>query len=111
MIWAVQVLSPSTCEEARFEPLVDGLLECDFAVICCPTGAWGMRQLRSISTPTHNSIARVLEFVDAGVPVRLGSGNIVDMCSPNSRQDGVSTTTHAQASESIWTETLMKLRG
>ena len=86
-IWAVHVISPSTYEEARFEKLVDGMLECNIGVICCPTGALGMRQLRTIPTPTYNSIARVLEFVAAGVPVRLGSDNIADMCSPSTTAD------------------------
>ncbi len=86
-IWAVHVISPSTYDEARFKKLVDGLLECNIGVICCPTGALGMRQLRTVSTPTYNSIARVLEFVAAGVPVRLGSDNIADMCSPSTTAD------------------------
>ena len=87
MVWAVHVLSPSAYDDARFEKLVEGLLEHDIGVICCPSAALGMRQLRPISTPTHNSIARVLELSAAGVHVRLGSDNIADVFSPSTTAD------------------------
>lgn len=87
MVWAIHVISPSTYDERRFERLVDGLLETNIGIVCCPSGALGMRQIRSNLTPTYNSIARVLEFVDRGVHVRLGSDNIADMCSPSTTAD------------------------
>ncbi|MEL6584152.1 MAG: hypothetical protein AAFQ36_10005 [Pseudomonadota bacterium] len=83
-VWAVHVISPSTYDEARFQKLTEGLLRCNIGVICCPSGALSMRQLRPIQTPTGNSIARVLEFAAAGVPVRLGTDNMADMLSPSS---------------------------
>lgn len=86
-VWAVHVISPSTYADARFERLVDGLLETRIGVICCPTGALGMRQLRPVRTPTGNSIARVLELAAAGVPVRLGSDNVCDVFSPSTTAD------------------------
>jgi cytosine/creatinine deaminase len=81
-VWAVHMISPSTYDEARFKAMVEGLLEYNIGVICCPSAAIGMRQLRSIATPTYNSIPRVLELLAAGVPVRLASDNIADICSP-----------------------------
>lgn len=83
MVWVVHMVSPSTYDEARFARLVDGLLEHWVGVICCPSAALGMRQLRPLLTPTSNSIPRVLELVAAGVPVRLGCDNIADLCSPS----------------------------
>lgn len=82
-VWAVHMISPSTYEESRFQALVDGLIDCNIGVICCPSAAIGMRQLRPIQSPTYNSIPRVLELLAAGVPVRLASDNIADICSPS----------------------------
>lgn len=87
LVWAIHMISPSMYDEARWEALVEGLLELNVGVISCPSGAVGMRQLRSIQSPTYNSIARVLELIGAGVPVRLGSDNIADMCSPTTTPD------------------------
>jgi cytosine deaminase len=86
-VWAVHMISPSTYDDARFERLVEGLVEHDIGVICCPSAAIGMRQLRPLATPTYNSIPRVLELIAAGVHVRLGSDNIADICSPSTTAD------------------------
>lgn len=86
-IWAVHMISPSTYEDKRFYKLVDGLLENDIGVICCPSAALGMRQLRPQLTPTYNSIPRLLELAAAGVAIRLGSDNVADMCSPSTTAD------------------------
>ena len=74
-------------DEARFEKLVDGLLDNNIGVICCPSAAIGMRQLRPLHTPTYNSIPRVLELIAAGVHVRIASDNIADICSPSTTAD------------------------
>jgi cytosine/adenosine deaminase-related metal-dependent hydrolase len=87
MVWAVHVLSPAAYQEERFEALVERLVRNDVGVICCPSAALGMRQVRPLLTPTHNSIARVLELAAAGVPVRLGSDNIGDVFSPSTTAD------------------------
>lgn len=87
LVWAVHMVSPSTYDEARFQRLVEDMLELGVGLISCPSAAIGMRQLRSLSTPTYNSIPRVLELVAAGVPVRLGSDNISDICSPSTTAD------------------------
>jgi hypothetical protein len=87
MVWAVHMISPSTYDEARFDRLVHNLLEFDIGVICCPSAAIGMRQLRPLQTPTYNSIPRVLELLAAGVHVRIASDNIADICSPSTTAD------------------------
>ena len=83
LIWAVHMISPSTYDDSRFESLVKGLLRHNIGVICCPSAAIGMRQLRPMMTPTYNSIPRVLELLAEGVEVRLASDNIADICSPS----------------------------
>lgn len=87
MIWVVHMLSPSTYSEERFVRLAQDLSELNIGVICCPSAAVGMRQLRSIPTPTYNSIPRVLELLSYGVKVRLASDNIADICSPSTTAD------------------------
>ncbi len=87
MLWAIHLVSPSTYDDGRFEKLLAGLVECEIGVVCCPSAALGMRQLRSLPTPTYNSIPRVLEMVAAGVHLRLGSDNIADICSPSTTAD------------------------
>jgi hypothetical protein len=46
-----------------------------------------MRQFRPVAAPTHNSIARVLDLLAAGIPVRVGSDNICDITSPAGTTD------------------------
>ncbi|HFE37190.1 MAG TPA: hypothetical protein ENK06_02065 [Gammaproteobacteria bacterium] len=83
LIWAVHMISPSTYNDERFYRLVNDLVDLNIGVICCPSAAIGMRQLRPILTPTYNSIPRILELLVAGVHVRLASDNIADICSPS----------------------------
>lgn len=82
-VWAVHVISPSAYDEARFNELVDGLQEYNIGIISCPTSALSMRQLRQVLTPTHNSVARVLDFMAAEIPLRIGSDNIADVFLPS----------------------------
>ena len=82
-IWAVHMISPSAYAQQRWDALVDRLRASHVGVICCPSAALGMRQLRGALTPTGNSIARVLELCAAGLQVRLGSDNFDDMLSPS----------------------------
>lgn len=81
------MISPTTYTEPRFQALVDGLRRNNIGVICCPTAALGMRQLRPFQTPTDNCFPRVLDFLAAGVHVRLASDNIADACSPSTTAD------------------------
>jgi len=87
LVWAVHMISPATYDEPRFERFVAGLREMNIGVISCPSAAIGMRQLRAIQTPMYNSIPRILEMAAAGVPIRLGSDNVADMCSPSTTAD------------------------
>jgi cytosine/adenosine deaminase-related metal-dependent hydrolase len=87
MVWLIHVISPSTYEEERFQKLVDGLLRHNIGVICCPSAAISMRQLRPVHTPTFNCIARVLEMAAAGLHIRIGSDNICDITSPAGTTD------------------------
>lgn len=78
-VWAVHVISPSAYPEPRFQRLLDGLKETNIGVIVCPHAAISMRQLRPLTAPTHNCIARVREMLAAGIPVRIGTDNIGDI--------------------------------
>ena len=86
-LWLIHVISPSTYEEARFQGLMESLVHHNIGVICCPSAALSMRQLRPTPTPTYNSIARVLEMLAMGVFVRIGSDNIFDITSPAGTPD------------------------
>jgi len=86
-VWVIHMISPSGYDEPRFRRLTEGLLKHNVGVIVCPTAAISMRQLRPVQTPTHNSIARVLELCKLGIPVRLGSDNICDVFVPQGDGD------------------------
>ena len=81
-VWAVHSISPSAYDEKRFGKLVEELVRYNIGIICCPSAAISMKQLRGIQAPTHNSVARVLEMLEAGVKARLGSDNIADVFMP-----------------------------
>lgn len=87
LIWLIHVISPSRYDEPRFRKLVADLADLNIGIIVCPSAAISMRQYRAFSTPTSNSIARVLEFLEAGVHVRVGSDNICDITSPMGTPD------------------------
>jgi cytosine/adenosine deaminase-related metal-dependent hydrolase len=82
-VWAVHAVSPSCYDDARFQRLVDGLRTYNVGVISCPTAALSMFQLRPFAAPVHNSIARLLDMLVAGVQVRIGTDNIGDIFIPN----------------------------
>jgi len=81
-VWFIHTISPSAYDDVRFEQLVNRMVHHRVGVIVCPLAAISMRQVRAINGPTRNSIARVLEFSAAGIPVRVGSDNICDITSP-----------------------------
>jgi len=83
----LHAISPSAYDDARFFALTAGLADRNIGVICCPSAALSMLQLRPVQTPTFNSIARVLEMLAAGVSVRIGSDNIADIFSPAGTPD------------------------
>jgi cytosine/creatinine deaminase len=82
-VWAVHSISSSAYDEKRFQILLDNLSEYNIGVICCPSAAISMRQLRPINAPTHNSIARILEMLAKEIPVRIGSDNVADIFLPS----------------------------
>jgi len=86
-VWLVHLISPSTYDEPRFQRLLERLQRHRIGVICCPSAAISMNQLRREYTPTGNSIARVLDLLAAGIPVRVGSDNICDITSPAGTPD------------------------
>lgn len=81
-IWLIHVISPSAYDEGRFAALAQELGALNIGVVCCPAAAISMRQYRAFATPTHNSVARVLDLIVAGVHVRIGSDNVCDITSP-----------------------------
>jgi cytosine/adenosine deaminase-related metal-dependent hydrolase len=85
--WLIHAISPSAYDEERFEQLIEALAELNIGIICCPSAAISMRQIRPLMAPTHNSMARVLEMLAAGIQVRVGSDNICDITSPASTTD------------------------
>ncbi|MFH1181301.1 MAG: hypothetical protein V1705_02865 [bacterium] len=82
-VWAIHVISPSCYDESRFQKLVEGMLKEKIGVVCCPSAAISMRQMRNKLTPTHSSVARILDFMEAGIPVRIGTDNIGDVFIPS----------------------------
>lgn len=83
-VWAVHVISPSCYPENKFRQVLDGLKTRNIGVIVCPRAAISMRQNRALQTPTHNSIARILEMAYFDIPVLIGTDNIADMFVPTS---------------------------
>lgn len=92
-VWAVHAITPSAYGEERFRKLVDGLARNKIGVLCCPSAGISMYQNRSVMTPTHNSIARVLEMMLAGVDVAIGSDNNADIFVPTRTLDLYEETT------------------
>jgi len=87
MVWFIHLISPSTYDEARFQRLLEAMVRHNIGVVCCPSAAISMRQIRSLPTPTFSSIARVLDLLAHGIQVRVGSDNICDICSPAGTTD------------------------
>ena len=87
LIWFVHMISSASYEESRFARLLSNLASHHVGVICCPSAAISMRQHRPRLAPTHNSIARVLDLLATGIPVRIGSDNIFDITSPGGTTD------------------------
>lgn len=81
-VWAVHVISPSCYDDDRFQRLCDGLLEYNIGVVVCAVAGCSMRQVDTYHARIHNSIARVLEMINAGITVRIGTDNIGDAFVP-----------------------------
>ncbi|MEK7090390.1 MAG: hypothetical protein AAB930_02265, partial [Patescibacteria group bacterium] len=81
-VWLVHEISASAYDETKRRKVLEGLKRYNIGVIICPSAALSMRQNRAISSPTHNSIAMVLEMAYVGIPIRIGTDNINDMYVP-----------------------------
>lgn len=79
---AVHVISLSAQPEDYFQYVLQLMVKAQLNIIVCPAAALGMKQLRDKIAPVHNSIARVSEFMEAGLTVTLGSDNISDIFQP-----------------------------
>lgn len=79
---AVHVISLSAQAEAYFQTVLKLMAQAKLGVITCPSAALGMRQLRDKTAPVHNSIARVPDFLAAGLTVAIGTDNIADFFQP-----------------------------
>ena len=86
-VWLVHFISPSRYDDKRFKDLMHRLAFLNIGIICCPSAALSMRQLRKRVSPTSNSIARVLDLCSSSVHVRLGCDNIADVASPAGTPD------------------------
>ena len=78
-VWFIHAISPSAYPEHKFRKVLEGLKRYNIGVVCCPKAAITMLQLRSVESPTHACIARVLEMALFGIKLRLGTDNISDM--------------------------------
>jgi cytosine deaminase len=81
-VWAVHALSVASYDEERFRGVLEGLAETNIGVIVCPNATLSNRQDRRVTVPMHNSITRVLDFLAADIPVRLGTDNVQDFFLP-----------------------------
>lgn len=84
-IWLVHVISPSCYDGVKFSRLVKKLTKYNIGIIVCPRAALSMREPRSEYAPIHNSIARVVEFLSAGVKMLIGTDNTHDMFVPDGK--------------------------
>lgn len=80
----VHVLSPSSYSETDFEKHIDKLKEFKdkISIIVCPIATLSNEQNRDICSPTHNSIARVLDYYNKGIKINIGIDNVEDMFIP-----------------------------
>lgn len=79
---AVHVISLSAQPEDYFQHVLKLMVQAQLNVITCPSAALGMKQLRQHTAPVHNSIARVPDFLAAGLTVAIGTDNISDFFQP-----------------------------
>lgn len=82
-LWAVHVISPSCYHPEKFSRLADLFVKHNIGLVCAPSAGISMRQLRSEDGPLHNSLARMIEFLVAGVFVVIGTDNRDDLFVPS----------------------------
>jgi len=86
-VWIIHAISLSAEGDSFFYRACERLVASKIGIICCPSAALSMVQHRGYLSPTHNSIARVLDLCRAGVDVRIGCDNIADIFLPATSPD------------------------
>jgi len=75
-------ISVAAQEKSVRTGIIAGLKDVGANVIVCPTAALAMKQHDDKMSPVHNSIAPVVEMLEAGVNVAFGFDNISDVYQP-----------------------------
>lgn len=75
-------ISVAAQEKKVRDSIIAGLKDVGANVIICPTAALAMKQHDDKMAPVHNSIAPVVEMLEAGVNVAFGFDNISDVYQP-----------------------------
>jgi cytosine deaminase len=78
----VHAISLSCQTKSKRKEVIQKIKDTNTGVIVCPSAAISMKQQSNVSAPIHNSIAPVLEMLEAGVDVMLGVDNIHDLFMP-----------------------------
>jgi len=85
---AVHAISSSCKSNEEFIKTAEEMAKRKVKLICCPRAAISMLQDPLISTPIHNSIARVWDFAIRGVTIKgLGVDNLDDIYVPTTSAD------------------------
>ena len=87
LVWAVHTISPAAYDADRLARLLDRMAAHNIGVICCPSAALSMRKIRSLIAPLNKGLAEVLEMLDRGMWVRLGTDNVDDVFLPATTLD------------------------
>ena len=78
----VHAISLSCQDEPYRKEVYELLKSTSTTVIVCPSAGISMRQKSNLYAPIHNSLAPVMELIEAGVDVALGVDNIQDLFMP-----------------------------
>ena len=78
----VHAISLACQDTYRRSSTIRKIKDTNTGVIVCPSAAISMKQQTHLYAPIHNSIAPVMELVEAGVDVMLGVDNIHDLFMP-----------------------------
>jgi cytosine/adenosine deaminase-related metal-dependent hydrolase len=78
---AIHSVSLSAKPLAERQDIYEHMSEAGLVVIVCPSADLSMQSL-PVQAPIHNSIAPVPELLEAGIPIALGTDNIMDIYCP-----------------------------
>lgn len=79
---AIHALSLAAKHRLEQERILKVIKDAGLNIIVCPSAALSMKQLNSIESPIHNSIAPIVELQNNDIPVFLGVDNIYDLFMP-----------------------------